>query len=275
MRFHALALAAVSAFFLAPAASARADDGAPLPYLSLTAPFAFALAAQDEPAPADGDAAKPADEAKDGEGTSALPQDEVTVGGTKVGDSVGGATGFVFKQGFYTQSDLGGFFRLGGSTIADTCDPGVPCKPVPTSNLQPYIGLSAGYDLFTWLGVQLSFGTGFVANAAPYTTSANSPRDYGITFLDVGVVGSWYFLDRLAVVGKVFGGGTFLIPSPDLDEAAYGGNFGVGAGIRYATLLPDTFVGIDANFHLAITPGSGSPLIIPAFSFAPVIKYVF
>ena len=63
------------------------------------------------------------------ETASELPQDEVKVGGTVLGDSLGGATGFVFKQGFYTQSDLGGFLRFGGYTIADDCG-GLACKPL-------------------------------------------------------------------------------------------------------------------------------------------------
>jgi hypothetical protein len=236
-------------------------------------------AAAETPAPAPVDDApaedkKPAGE--DGEESStALPDKEVKVGGTQLAEDTGGATGFVFKQGFYTQSDLGGFFRFGGFTIAETCDPGVACQAVFWSNLQPFIGLSAGYDLFKWLGIQLSFGTGFVANAAPYGNSPYSPRDYGVTFVNLGVVGSWYFLDRLALAVKLFGGGSFLVPAPDQDEPFYGGNAGVGLGIRYATLLPDTFIGFDVNFHAAMSPGTGGLLFIPAISFAPVLKYVF
>jgi hypothetical protein len=251
---------------LAPSASATAGLA---PRLLLTPP-ALLLAAGGS------DEEKPPEAEEPAEKSTNLPDKEVKVGGTVVGESMGGATGFVFKQGFYTQSDLGGFFRLGGFTPSQECDPGVNCKPVMTSQTQPYLGLSIGYDLMQWLGIQLSFGTGFVANAAPYSDAPNSPRDYGVTMLDVGVVASWYFLDRLALALKLMGGGTFLVPDPDLGEPAYGGNALVGLGLRYATLLPDTFVGIDANFHAAFTPtAAGGMLFIPAFSFAPVIKYVF
>jgi hypothetical protein len=210
------------------------------------------------------------------EKSTTLPAKEVKVGGEIVGESIGGATGFKFKQGFYTQSDLGGYFRLGGFTIDAACA-GVPCQPVTTSQLQPYIGLSAGYDLFQWLGIQASFGTGFVANAAPYgNRSPNVPRDYGMTFFDAGIVAQYYFLDRLAVALKLSGGGLLMTPEPDLGEPNLGGNALVGLGIRWASLLPDTFVGIDGNFHAAFVPDSGgSMLFIPAFSFAPIIKYVF
>jgi hypothetical protein len=219
---------------------------------------------------------------------SVLPDEEVKAGGTVLGDSVGGATGFVFKQGFYTQSDLGGFFVLGnglgvptGFTIAAQCPDGSagggrPCNPVPWSQLQPYIGLSVGYDITQWLGVQVSYGTGFVANAAVYPDTPDNPRDYGLTTLNVAVVGSFYVLDRLAIMGKLMGGGAFISPEPAPDEPTIGGNAGVGIGIRYATLLPDVFVGIDGNVTVAFIPASaGDPVIIPGISFAPVIKYVF
>ena len=220
----------------------------------------------------------------DGEEVStALPDAEVKVGGTVLGQSVGGATGFVFKQGIYTQSDLGGFFVLGASagsptgfSISQECG-GPPCKAVPTSQLQPYIGLSVGYDILQSVGVQLSFGTGFVANAAVYNQNLENPRDYGLTNIDLAVVGSFYVLERLAIMGKVFGGATFISPEPAPGEPTIGGNGGVGFGVRYATLLPDVFVGIDGNVIIAFIPDSSgaAPVIIPGFSFAPVIKYVF
>lgn len=244
-------------------------------------------------APADSKAADVVDEvpdaeeavkkAGDGEEVStSLPDAEVKVGGTVLGQSVGGATGFVFKQGVYTQSDLGGFFVLGNSlgsptgfSISQECG-GPPCQPVPYSQLQPYIGLSVGYDILQSVGVQLSFGTGFVANAAVYSESLENPRDYGLTNIDLAVVGSFYVLERLAIMGKVFGGATFISPEPAPNEPTLGGNGGFGFGVRYATLLPDVFVGLDSNVIIAFIPSTGgSPVIIPGISFAPVIKYVF
>jgi hypothetical protein len=228
------------------------------------------------------EAKKPATGDNGEEQHTALPDSEVQVGGTVLGQSVGGATGFVFKQGIYTQSDLGGFFVLGagagmptGYTISEECG-GPPCKPALWSQLQPYIGLSVGYDISQWLGVQLSFGTGFVANAAIYNQSLENPRDYGITTVNAAVVGSFYVLERLALMGKVFGGAAFVSPEPAPNEPTIGGNAGAGFGVRYATLLPDVFVGLDGNVMVAFIPDSGgSMVIIPGISFAPVIKYVF
>jgi hypothetical protein len=218
--------------------------------------------------------------------TASLPDEEVKVGGTKLGESVGGATGFVFKQGFYTQSDLGGFFTLGAALGANTgysisrdaaqCPRGAPCVPVSTSNLQPYIGLSLGYDISQYFGIQASFGTGFVENAALYSQSEKNPRDYGFTMANLAAVGSFYVLERLAISVKLAGGLAFVTPEPEPGEPTVGGNVGFGIGVRYATLLPDVFVGIDGNVLAGIIPTSNaSPLIIPAISFAPVIKYVF
>jgi hypothetical protein len=244
---------------------------APSPDFKLQPSSALLLAAvQDDEEKAEGGSDEPEEK------STGLPEKEVKVGGEIVGESIGGATGFRFKQGFYTQSDLGGYFRLGGFTIDQSCQ-GVPCTPVTTSQLQPYIGLSAGYDLFQWLGIQASFGTGFVANAAPYQSrSPNVPRDYGMTFFDAGIVAQYYFLDRLAIALKLSGGGLLMTPEPDLGEPNLGGNALVGLGIRWASLLPDTFVGIDGNFHAAFVPDSGGGMLfIPAFSFAPIIKYVF
>jgi hypothetical protein len=277
----------------APAAASTGDDALPRLQLRPTGLLLAAKKKEKKAAPADAaadlleggdadEAKKPAVDENGDEGHTALPDSEVKVGGTVLGQSMGGATGFVFRQGLYTQSDLGGFFVLGaaagsptGYTIAADCG-GPPCKPALWSQLQPNIGLSVGYDILQWLGVQLSFGTGFVANAAIYNQSLENPRDYGITTINGAVVGSFYVLERLALMGKVFGGAAFISPEPAPNEPAIGGNAGVGIGVRYATLLPDVFVGLDGNVMVAFIPNSGgSMVIIPGISFAPVIKYVF
>ena len=254
-----------------------------LPRLELTPHGPLFAAMQSDDVLGEAEAAPAAEGSDVSDDGSSLPDAEVKSGGTVLGDSVGGATGFVFRQGIYTQSDLGGFFVLGngagsptGFTTSEECAQRSPCKPVPTSQLQPYIGLSVGYDILQWLGVQLSFGTGFVANAAVYNSSEENPRDYGLTFINGAVVGSFYVLERLAIMGKIMGGVAFMSPEPFPGENTIGGNVGVGIGLRYATLLPDVFVGIDGNFNLAIIPGTNlAGAIVPGISFAPVIKYVF
>ena len=173
-------------------------------------------------------------------------------------EDLGGATGFVFKRGFYTASDLGAFLRFGGYTYDEqtSC---LRCKARTNSDLAPYIGLAVGYDMTEWLGLQLSFGSGYVAGAAPVqgTNQAHLdstyPLDHAITMINAAAVFSWYVWDRLALEGKLFGGLAFLSPAPmqDVDGLAFDG--GAGVGLQYATLLTDVIVGIDVNYTQYIT----------------------
>ncbi len=258
----ALSIVVTAALAASPAFAAKKKAAA--------APAAEEPAAEEAPAKVDADA-------DDEEAPADGEQKEVKYGGAEIGEVVGGATGFVFKRGFYTQSDLGGYFRLFGFT--DETANGVlcvRCKPVYYSNLQPYIGLSVGYDVLDFLAIQASLGTGFVANAAPVQADPNSPRDYGMIFTNIALVPSWNFFDRYVLMGKVFAGGAFLTPPPQLDAPFYGGDVGFGFGVQYATLLTDVIIGIEVNSFFSIFPdGGGGLLFIPGFNFAPVIKYVF
>jgi hypothetical protein len=192
---------------------------------------------------------------------------------------LGGATGFVFKRGFYTASDLGAFMRFGGYTYDEQtlC---LRCKARTTSDLAPYIGLAVGYDMTEWLGLQLSFGSGYVAGAAPVQGTDQAhldstyPLDHAITMVNAAAVFSWYIWDRLALEGKLFGGIAFLSPAPmqDVDGLAFDG--GAGIGLQYATLLTDVIIGLDTNFYAIYHPNAQVGLI-PGLSISPVIKYVF
>lgn len=186
-------------------------------------------------------------------------------------DRFAGTTGFVRPQGFYTSSDLGGFIRFGGYADAEGC---YRCANRITSNLQPYIGLAIGYDVWDFFAVQVSYGTGFVANAAPVAQNVDSPRDYGITFTNFALLFNAYF-DRFGVVGKLFGGAAFLGPAPYPGANVVGGNVGAGLGVRWATLLTDVTIGLDVNGYLAVIPDGGSMLTIPSLGFAPVLQYTF
>lgn len=187
------------------------------------------------------------------------------------GDAFAGTTGFVRPQGFYTSSDLGGFIRFGGWADGEDC--GFRCKSRITSNLQPYIGLSVGYDLNEFVAVQVSYGTGFVANAAPLQGIPDSPRDYGVTFTNAALLASYYF-DRVGIVGKISGGAAFLGPAPTSGAPFAGGNVGGGVGVRWATLLTDVTVGLDVNGVFVFVPG-GTPVSFPALSVAPILQYTF
>ena len=198
--------------------------------------------------------------------------------------SVGGATGFVFKTGLYLTSELGGFIRFGGygDSAVDNC---LRCVNKISSNLQPWIALTIGYDFLKFLGAEVTLGTGFIAEAGPIPNEGNSPENSAVTMLNVAVTGS-YYIDRFALTGKGFVGGALLTPGPFPDAVPVGGQAGVSFGVRYATLLTNVVIGLDVATYLIFSPdvatadigpvalGSGIP-IIPALSFGPVIKYTF
>lgn len=208
------------------------------------------------------------DEAESARESVATVSAEVEAG---EGARFAGTTGFVRPQGFYTASDLGGFIRFGGYADAEGC---FRCASRITSNLQPYIGLAVGYDIWDFFAVQLSYGTGFVANAAPVQGNVDSPRDHGITFTNLALLFNMYF-DRFGLVGKLFGGAAFVGPAPYPGANVVGGNVGAGVGIRWATLLTDVTIGLDVNGYLAVIPDGGSVLTIPSLGIAPVLQYTF
>ncbi len=149
------------------------------------------------------------------------------------------------------------------------------------------------------------------------------PEHYSMTMLTLGVAGTWYFLDRLAFRAELSAGGAYMTPDPNptrlnaFETSGCGGSwgdpdpsyaslenidspadrcggstngdlgiaFGLGLGLRYATLATNLVVGLDVNLLGVYNPnvqtghlfGSklGSPLpIVPGIALSPVIKYV-
>lgn len=258
---------------------------------------------------------------------------EIEVGGENIGESLGGATGFVFPTGFYVSSDLGGFIRFGGYGDDRSGTGCLRCLPKLYSDLQPWIGLNIGYDILPWIGIETTFATGFIGDSAPYGYNGtdpsvtppvgveDSPENSAVSMVNLALTGSWYFFDRLGIQGKIFGGGALLTPDPDpshlnlvrsftCEAGGWGdpspdkdcggqfgsdaaASFGVGLGLRYATLLTNVVIGFDVNMvgvynplvqtsHLGFEITQIAPVgfgfaipIIPAVSFAPVLKYVF
>jgi|GEM_PF-1583939 len=229
-------------------------------------------------------------EGEEGEGGNQPADGEALAGTPDVEDkgeanSLGGATGFEIPTGPYMSGDLGGFFRIGG--WGDTKDAFERrTKAQLYSNLQPWIALTVGYDFMENLGAEVTLGTGFVSDAATHFGKPESPENFAIYMLNVAATGSYYlpFYKRLAITGKAFIGGTFLAPTPAPDELPLGVQFGLGGGVRWATLLTDVSIGFDVNSYWVVAFGAG-PLnvgeaevgvpLIPAFSFCPVIKYQF
>ena len=212
---------------------------------------------------------------------------DVHVGGSVVGEDVGGATDFAFKRGVFVQADVGGFFVVGAAAGSPTgfaapkdgCPDGTAraCVPTLVSDLQPAVKLTVGVDVIDGLALFTAISTGFVANAAVYDQTLQNPRDYGLAHVDVGVVGSMTLIDRLALAGRLTLGVAGISPVPAPGASGLGGAVGLGIGLRYATLLQNTVVGFDVDTTVAGVPAlPKQPLvIIPAVSFAPVLQYVF
>lgn len=205
-------------------------------------------------------------------------------------DDVGGATGYVMNQGVYVQGALGGFFRVGGFDVTPggPC-PEVACNPVATSDMQAAVSLALGLDLSEWLAAQLQGGVGYVAGAAAYENrSADVPRDYALSRVELALVTRFDIASRIAATLSAGAGLGAVTPTPGIDQPPLGGTVSAGAGIRLLSLLPSMTVGADVMWHGAVFPSKvpgtvtptnpgvdGDPLFVHAFSFAPVIKYVF
>lgn len=266
-------------FGVSVASAPALADGLP----SLTLRSALASQSDDDDDDIDDIEEEDADLEDEGEAEVGDPTEGgIKYGGEEVGESIGGATGFTYGHGFYMTSELGGNIRFGGygDPSDSTC---LRCESKIVSNLQPWIGLAVGYDFLPWLGAQMSFGTGFIADAAPIEQDRDSPENMAITMVNAAVTGNFYLpypVDRLALHGKAFVGAAILTPRPTPGGAPWGVSFGATGGIRYATLLTGVHVGLDLTVYGVFNPSvktgqlGGAPLI-PGFSFAPVIKYVF
>ena len=99
--------------------------------------------------------------------------------------------GYKFPRGIYTSADLGIFWRYLGFADNGGTNQCFRCR-YPTyfaSNAQPFLGISLGYDILPTIfdhmpnvkppefakrfgvSAQLSLGTGYVANSAPWSAA--------------------------------------------------------------------------------------------------------
>lgn len=204
---------------------------------------------------------------------------------------------FPIRRGFYTQGDFGIFVAFGGR---NSNAPGIPSRS--TSNLQPYIGLTVGYDLMSDEKINIAAGlkVGYMMNGGASRATANDvtgavgdpstlSNDFEVWQVGVGGAFDYLLTDRLGLAFKLDGGLALLSPDPfefanivggspedavqrfpNAGKSAIGGLVGVSAGVSYATLLTGFTVGVDVRFN-AIIAGS----FIPALSATVPIKYNF
>jgi hypothetical protein len=167
------------------------------------------------------------------------------------------------RRGFFTETDIGGFFTLGG-------DNGY-------SNLQTYLQLGAGYQLtigegrgLVPLGVHVAIG----ANAQNCWSglkrddTCNLSDNFTLIFISASGGYLHRVLDRLYVGGKIIAGWTLLDPAP-VANVTGGVNAGVAASVEYATNMDHFSIGLDVAFRFVIGPN------IPSLGFYPRVQYTF
>jgi hypothetical protein len=190
---------------------------------------------------------------------------------------------FTIRRGFFAEGDLGIFVTLGGVNTNS-----VELNSRGTSNLQPYVGATFGYDLFSTsvfalgLGIRLAMGlnggAGRADQAEPLDQANTKSNDYSIQ--EAGAVVNLVFLvtDRLGITLKLHGGAGFVTPDPTLPASdpeagkfVFAPVFGGQLGLELYTLLNDFSIGIQAGFVGAIAGGE----FIPGLSGTIPIKYTF
>jgi hypothetical protein len=191
---------------------------------------------------------------------------------------------FTIKRGLFAEGDLGIYMSFGG---VNTNRVDVPSKPV--SNIQPYVGLTFGYDVFSTssfalgIGVRLAMGlNGGAGRADPNVQPADdvntSSNDFSLQEAGAAINVIVLLTDRLALSFKLDGGAGFLTPDPTLPAAdvnagkyLFAPMFGGALGLELYTLLNDFSLGLQARFVGAIGGGE----FIPGLSVTVPIKYTF
>ncbi len=169
------------------------------------------------------------------------------------------------RRGFFTETDVGVFFTLGGENAY--------------SNAQSYLQLGVGYDLTEELSLGMHFGLGTsaancFAGYLPETDVCALSDNFTLAFGDVTAAYHVRLADRLYLTPKVAAGYTRLDPAPvevtgEPGRPIHAPNAGVGIGIEYATMMEHFSVGADFLARYVIGPN------IPTFALFPRVKYTF
>ena len=212
------------------------------------------------------------------------------------------ASDFEIPRGWYMESDLGAFMRFGGVKHCPLDCSTQAAAGVATSALQPFVGLAVGKDLTDTVGVQLLYGTGYVAGAAvgseefymmPGTSPSQQilpPQDYSLTFINPQIT-YLVLLEQFRLGLELKAGGGLVVAQDAIDVSgkevttpteAQGSslhmNVSAGFSVKYLTLLTGFVVGADVSGGLVLGPtpaGASAAHNIPYLSISPAIKYVF
>lgn len=170
------------------------------------------------------------------------------------------------RRGFFTETDIGVFFTLGGENAY--------------SNAQTYLQLGVGYDLTEKLSLGAHFGLGSSAQNCfagylPGTETCALSDNFTMTFLNLTAAYHVKLMDRLYLTPKAVAGYTRMDPAPvdpgsgDPGRSLSAPNAGLGVGLEYATGMDHFSVGADLVGRYVIGPN------IAAFSIFPKVKYTF
>lgn len=169
------------------------------------------------------------------------------------------------RRGFFTETDIGMFFTLGGENLY--------------SNAQSYLQLGVGYDLTETLSLGLHFGLGSsaancFAGYLPDTDICALSDNFTVAFGDMTAAYHVRMTDRLYLTPKVAAGYTRLDPAPvdasgDPNRTLHALNAGAGIGLEYGTMMDHFSVGADFLARYVFGPN------IPTFALFPRVKYTF
>ena len=167
------------------------------------------------------------------------------------------------RRGFFAQTDLGGFFTVGGDNAY--------------SNLQTYLQLGAGYELsladgalLVPLSLQVAVGSNAQSCWAGRTPggACASSANFTLTFFDLGAGLLFRVGERLAVGPRLLVGGTLLDPEPR-PGVRFQVDLGVAVSLEYATALDHFSVGVEVSYRMVLGPG------ISAIAIHPRVQYTF
>lgn len=173
------------------------------------------------------------------------------------------------RRGFFTETDLGAFFTLGGSA-------GV-------SNAQVYLSLGLGYDVYHtndhFVAVMLGFSQGASAGSCfgDNTTGGCIDGATGETLSDNwtaqtvegSVLYGYQVIPRLMLTGRVLGGMAIIEPMAFSDTSNPVPLMGGSIGAEYATQFDHFSLGIDAAAKYFLGPN------IVGIAIVPRVKYTF
>ena len=209
---------------------------------------------------------------------------------------------FEIRRGLFARGDFGAFFAFGGNDV-DRNTGEITDNSV--SSLQPLIGMTVGYDLFS--NEKMNFSAGarfsylFVSGASQVDLDAvnagqadatSFPADYDVAQAGVALDFTYMLDERFGLLFHGDGGLAIVSPDPDLSattgpaqpgennpgfftegagDPTLGGIFSAGAGVEYNTKLTGFAIGATVAFYGVLTSES----FIPGLGFYIPLKYNF